>query len=110
MRGWVGIAMGIVVGGVAVAALLGRGALVPSAHAQYLSTFQNVDVDFETTGAISTLTFFDRDSGDTYIYIASGTGQFQFTRKLSMKDLGGPLAAELATGASNLPKLQTGIE
>ncbi len=110
MRRWTGFAAGVAIGGLGLAVLLGRGPLTPTAHAQYLSRFQNVDVDFETTGAISTLTFFDRDSGDTYIYIASGTGKFQFAQRLTIQQLGGPIAANLGSNSSNIPKLQTGIE
>lgn len=110
MRGWTGFAVGVVVGGAVLVLLLGRSPLIPAAHAQYLSKFQNVDVDFETSANVSTLTFFDRDSGDTYIYIARGAGKFQFAQKLSIQALGGPLAASLGADASNVPRLHTGIE
>lgn len=110
MRRWAGFAAGVAVGSVVLFALLGRGPFTATAQAQYLSRFQNVDVDFETTGSVSTLTFFDRDSGDTYIYIASGSGKFQFAQKLSIQALGGPIAANLGSNSSKIPELQTGIE
>ena len=110
MRTWTAFGLGILIGVAAVLFGAGRISLLSEARAQYLERLQNVDVDFETSGNVSTLTFFDRDSGELYIYIATGTGNFRFARRLTLKELGGPLASEVSERLRTIPQLPTGLE
>ena len=109
MRSWRTLAVGVVLG-IAIVALLERASFVRSAQAQHLGRLQNVAFDFDTTGQASTLTFFDRDTGDIYLYVASTSGRFAFARRLSLKELGGPLADQAAHRLRQVPQLPTGIE
>ena len=106
MRTWTIFVFGALVGIVSIAALR----FAPTANAQYLNRLQHVDLDFETNANSSTLTFFDRDSGSVYIYIATGAGNFQFARRLTIQELGGPLLSQTTNPTRNIPKLPTGTE
>lgn len=78
----------------------------PLANAQYLSKFQNVQFQFATTGATSTLAFFNRESGEVFLYVASGRGDFQLAKRFVVKELGDPLTQ----GVKTIPRLPTGVE
>ncbi|GIX06949.1 MAG: hypothetical protein KatS3mg115_1352 [Candidatus Poribacteria bacterium] len=93
-NGWWMLLAGVV-GGI-LGVILGRGWEAVPAWGQHLARFQNVEVDFETTGTVSTLVFFDRDSGALYFYAATANGPFQFARSVRLQELGGPLQATSA--------------
>ncbi|MBM3216452.1 hypothetical protein FJZ36_16245 [Candidatus Poribacteria bacterium] len=108
VRRWGSWLVAFVLGAVAVL-MVSRG-LVPSAKAQYLGKFQNVDFGFSTTGGTSTLTFFDRDTGVVYLYVASGRGDFQLARRLTLSELGQPLAVGMRAPATRVPSLPSGLD
>lgn len=103
MGRWFSLGVGLGV----VLAFFGLRLIVPTpANAQYLSKFQNVQFQFATTGATSTLAFFNRETGEVFLYVASGRGDFQFARRLVVKELGEPLAQSVKP----IPRLPAGVE
>ena len=93
-----------------MALAIGRAPFLSSAEAQHLGRLQNVDFDFDTTGQASTLTFFNKDTGEVFLYVASMSGKFTFARSLTLQDLGGPLADEATQRLRRVPQIQTGTE
>jgi len=92
-----------------VLAVLGARLFAPrTANAQYLSKFQHVQFQFSTTGTTSTLAFFNRETGEVFLYVASGRGEFQFAKRLTVKELGAPLTT--GTTGIRVPRLPTGTE
>ena len=109
MRSWRALAVGIALG-VVLVLVVARAPFVPSAQAQHLSRLQNLEFDFDTTGQASTLTFFDKDTGDIYLYVASTSGRFAFARRLTLQELGGPLADQATQRLRQIPQLPSGAE
>ncbi len=93
-----------------MALAIGRAPFVSPAEAQHLSRLQHVDFDFDTTGQASTLTFFNRDTGEVFLYVASMSGNFTFARSLTLEQLGGPLADQATQRLRGIPQLPTGTE
>jgi hypothetical protein len=107
MRRWLSLGIGVGIG-LALTLLFVRLSAPATANAQYLSKFQNVQFQFSTTGTTSTLAFFNRETGEVFLYVASGRGDFQFVKRLAVKELGSPLTAG-AVG-TRIPRLPTGVE
>jgi hypothetical protein len=109
MRRYPAVTLAAVVVALLVLALT-RSPLVPRAQAQHLSKFQNVEFAFNTTGAASTLAFFDRDSGDLYLYVAGQGSDFQFVRRLTVVELGAPLTVAARTRLPAIPQLPQAVD
>jgi hypothetical protein len=110
MKAWRVFALGLFAG-ISILVGVSRLLFTPSAQAQYLSKFQNVQFDFNTTGAVSTLTFFNRETGEIFVYIASGTSDFKFARRMTLQELGGPIQIGLnRPSQQRIPPLQEGLD
>lgn len=102
MSRWKSIGVGVVVG-LALTAMFARLVSPATAQAQHLSKFQNVQFQFSTTGTTTTLAFFNRETGEVFLYAATGRGEFQFAKRLAVSELGSPLASGAAT--TRIPRL-----
>ena len=109
MRSWKALIAGIGLG-IATVLVLTRASLIPNAEAQHLNRLQNVEFDFDTTGQASTLSFFNKDTGEIFLYVASTSGKFVFAKRLSLQELGGPIADQALQRLQQVPQLPSGIE